>query len=200
MEHINKNIELLKKRLAALDLQASYELASKIKYEIVSLGNELSLVSPELAPKYNLFSKVEGYLDDTIVCLEIGEEIPHMKAELSITGHEYWLNLIHTAVYKLSEKESVPKYEKAFVGIYTGMPKGYNNTRVWDTSNRAINLVLNNLKGIFFPDDDIEHMAFSVVGGWSREPKTVIYIGDLSLQSVLIMQKLILVKDENMIF
>ena len=118
MEHINKNIELLKKRLAALDLQASYELASKIKYEIISPRKELFPVSPEVAPKQNLFSKVDGYLEDTIVCLEIGEEIPHMKAELSVTGHEYWLNLIHTAIYKLSEKNSVPKSEKVFVGIY----------------------------------------------------------------------------------
>lgn len=200
MEHVNKNIELLKKRLAALDLQASYELATKIKYEIISLESELSLASPALAPKHNFFSKVEGNLEDAIICLEIGEEIPHMKAELSASGHEYWLNLIHTAIYKLSEKESVPKYEKAFVGIYTGMPKGYNNTRIWDASNRAINLILKNLKGVFFPDDDIEHMAFSVVGGWSREPKTVIYIGDLYSQSDLIMRKLILVTNENMIF
>ena len=80
------------------------------------------------------------------------------------------------------------------------MPKGYNNTRIWDTSNRAINLILNNLKGVFFSDDDIKYMEFSVISGWSSKPKTVIYIGNLRLQSVLIMQKLILAKDENMIF
>ena len=36
-----------------------------------------------------------------------------------------------------------------------------------DTSNRAINLIINNLKGIFFRDDDFEHMAFRVVAKWS---------------------------------
>ena len=38
--------------------------------------------------------------------------------------------------------------------------KGSDNARVWDTSKRAIQIVLNNLKGIFFRDDDLEQMTF----------------------------------------
>ena len=57
---------------------------------------------------------------------------------------------------------------------------------MWDTSNRAIQVVLNNLKGIFFRDDDMEHMAFSVVGRWGEGTgKTVIRIFDFArLQQV----------------
>ena len=52
---------------------------------------------------------------------------------------------------------------------------------MWDTSNRAIQVILNNLKGIFFLDDDIEHMAFSVAGKWGEGPgKTVIRVFDFA--------------------
>lgn len=63
--------------------------------------------------------------------------------------------------------------------IEIATPKGSDNARVWDTSNRAIQIILNNLKGIFFRDDDMEHMAFSVVGRWGEAPgETVIHIMD----------------------
>jgi hypothetical protein len=200
VEQIIRNIKLLERKLADFDLQASYDLATKIKYEIVGLGEEVSSFAPEQDKKNNLFCKVDGYIDGGIVRLEIGKELPHAKAELSAAGHEYWLKLIHTAIAELAEKFTIPKLEKAFVGIFTAMPKGYNNTKIWDVSNRAINLILNNLKGIFFSDDDIEHMAFSIVGSWSAEPKAIIFIGDFNSQSAKIMEKLILVKDENMLF
>lgn len=43
------------------------------------------------------------------------------------------------------------------VEIRIATPKGSNNVKVWDT--RAIQVLSNNLKGIFFPDDDMEHMS-----------------------------------------
>ena len=55
-------------------------------------------------------------------------------------------------------------------------PRGTNNANVWDTSNRAINAVINNLMGIFFRDDNMEHMAFSVVGRWGEEGTTILRI------------------------
>ena len=197
MEQILKNIKTLEKKLAGYDLRASYDLAAKIKYGIIRLGEEISTVAPELTPEDGFFCKVDGYMDDGIACLEIGEELPHTKVELSAAGHEYWLKLIYAAIGRLAEKSAVPHFDKAFVGIYTAMPHGYNNTKVWDASNRMINLVLNNLKGTFAADDDIEHMAFAVVGGWSSEPKTIIFIGDFETQSAEIMRKLVLVKAEN---
>ena len=60
----------------------------------------------------------------------------------------------------------LPYFEKAFVTIRIVTPRGSHNARVWDTSNRAIQIILNNPKGIFFEDDNIEHMAFSVIGSW----------------------------------
>lgn len=58
--------------------------------------------------------------------------------------------------------------------------RGTENHKVWDTSNRAINLVINNLKGIFFRDDGFEYMAFSVVAKWGEIGRTTIRIFELS--------------------
>lgn len=50
---------------------------------------------------------------------------------------------------------------------------------MWDTSNRSINVIINNLKGIFFLDDDnIEHMAFSVADRWGWPGKTVLRVSE----------------------
>ena len=55
--------------------------------------------------------------------------------------------------------------ELAVAGTVNTCPaKGSDNARVWDTSKRAIQIVLNNLKGIFFRDDDLEQMTFSGTG------------------------------------
>lgn len=82
----------------------------------------------------------------------------------------------------------MPQFDKAIVCLLLEMPRGANTARIWDTSNRAINLILNNLKGVCFPDDSIEHMAFTVVGRWSETPKMTIFIGDFVVQSVEIMR------------
>ena len=69
-------------------------------------------------------------------------------------------------------------FGKALVEIEITTPRGSDNSRLWDTSNRAINIVINNLKGIFFEDDNIEHMAFWVAGRWGEEGSTVIRISE----------------------
>jgi len=46
------------------------------------------------------------------------------------------------------------------------------------TSNRAINVIINNLKGIFFDDDDFEHMSCSIEASWGKIGMTEIRICD----------------------
>ena len=69
--------------------------------------------------------------------------------------------MIHKAIAQ-QVKIGFPYFKKAHVHIRITAPRGNNNQKVWDTSNRAINVVINNLKGIFFDDDDFEHMSCSV--------------------------------------
>lgn len=94
----------------------------------------------------------------------------------------YKAQAFHFIMYAI-EKESwtvIPKFQKAMVMIEITTPRGTDNPRVWDTSNRAINLIINNLKGIFFKDDDFEHMAFSVIAKWGEIGSTTIRICELS--------------------
>ena len=62
--------------------------------------------------------------------------------------------MIHAAIQEAAAQEGLPQFYRAFVQIEVTTPRGSNNHQLWDTCNRAVNLVINNLKGIFFWDDD----------------------------------------------
>ena len=103
---------------------------------------------------------------DKMVCLVIPEPLPGLK-ELTGTLEEHWTRMIHEAIAQQA-KTGIPRFEKAHVHIRITAPRGTNNSKVWDTSNRAINVIINNLKGIFFDDDDFEHMSCSVEASWGK--------------------------------
>jgi predicted phosphohydrolase len=123
----------------------------------------------------NTKEAVNGSVIKDVVVLEIKEALPPSKKLISDT-HDYWIDLIHTAIGQAAFGQKLPYFEKAFVLIEITTQKYTDNTQLWDTSNRSINLVINNLKGIFFKDDNLEHMAFGVVGNWGETSKTVIKI------------------------
>ena len=114
-------------------------------------------------------------LSDKSVTLIINEPLPPSK-KLTSAVHDYWLELIHGAIRELAQRQKPPYFDKAFVLIEITTSKHTDNTQLWDTSNRSINLVINNLKGIFFKDDNLEHLAFGAVGKWGERGKTVIQI------------------------
>ena len=113
---------------------------------------------------------------DKMVCLVIPEPLPGLK-ELTGTVEEHWTRMIHEAIAKQA-KIGIPRFEKAHVHIRITAPRGTNNSKVWDTSNRAINVIINNLKGIFFDDDDFEHMSCSIEASWGKMGMTEVRIGD----------------------
>ena len=126
----------------------------------------------------NHSSKQENNPKKQMVTLVIPEPLPGMK-ELTGALEKHWVTMIHAAI----EKESItgiPKFHKAMGMIEITTARGTKNSKVWDTSNRAINLIINNLKGIFFRDDDFEHMAFSVIAKWGEIGRTTIRICELS--------------------
>lgn len=112
------------------------------------------------------------------VILTIGEALPSMK-RLTEAIEEHWKAMIHGAIEQAARQGPLPRFKKAFVELEIVTPRGSDNARLWDTSNRAINVVINNLKGIFFEDDNMEHMAFSVVGRWGEQEVTSIRITEL---------------------
>ena len=85
-----------------------------------------------------------GYLTKAgIAVLEMGEALPRSKIGMMPDVHEHWLDLIHGAISDLAKKDKVPQFEKAMVGIHITTEAG-RSKQLWDTSNRAVNLVLNN--------------------------------------------------------
>lgn len=129
-----------------------------------------------------------GTNEAQVVTLTIQEPLPSMK-KLTEAIEEHWKSMIHAAIRKAAQQESLPYFNKAMVEIEVITPKGSDNVRVWDTSNRAINVIINNLKGIFFRDDDMEHMAFSVVGSWGEKGVTIIRILDFDrLQQIRVIR------------
>ena len=113
---------------------------------------------------------------DRVVCLVIPEPLPGIK-ELTGTVEEHWTRMIHEAIAQQA-RIGIPRYKKAHVHIRITAPRGTNNSKVWDTSNRAINVIINNLKGIFFDDDDFEHMSCSIQASWGKMGMTEIRICD----------------------
>lgn len=104
--------------------------------------------------------------------------IPSMK-RLTEAIEEHWKAIIHEAIGQAACQGPLPHFEKASVELEIVTPRGTDNARLWDTSNRAINVIINNLKGIFFEDDNMEHMVFSVVGRWGEQGVTTIRISEL---------------------
>ena len=137
-----------------------------VMYDMIDFGSASKRIIGEVA--------VSQTDSDKMVCLKISEPLPGFK-ELTGTVEEHWTRMIHEAIAKQS-KIGIPRFEKAHVHIRITAPRGTNNRKVWDTSNRAINVVINNLKGIFFDDDDFEHMSCSIEANWGKIGMTEIRI------------------------
>ncbi len=158
-------------------LRKLYNLSLRLQSQILAVIRDRESFSP--LPKQERLAAAHsaGCQANDILTLTLREPLPAMK-KLTEAIEEHWKDMIHSAIRQASLQGPLPYFEKAFVEIEIVTPKGSNNVRVWDTSNRAINVIINNLKGIFFHDDDMEHMAFSVVGCWGKEGVTVIRVSD----------------------
>ena len=156
-------------------LQKAYEITLRLRSQIIGVIYDMKQYNGLIA---NDSPKQEIKRNRQVVTLIIPEPLPGMK-ELTAAVEEHWVTMIHDAIEQES-RTGIPKFQKAMVMIEITTPRGTDNQRVWDTSNRPINLIINNLKGTFFWDDDFEHMAFSVVAKWGKIGRTTIRICELS--------------------
>ena len=146
-----------------IKLQKAYEPTLRLRSQIIGIIYDMKQYTGSAEIDFPYQEVGDKKQTATLI---IPEPLPGMK-ELAAAVEKHWMTMIHNVI----EKESItgiPKFQKAMVMIEVTTPRGTDNPRVWDTSNRAINLVINNLKGIFFRDDHLEHMAFSVVAKWGR--------------------------------
>ena len=161
--------------ITAQDLYKAYDTVIRLRSQLLGVIHDQETFAADCsAPALaELFS--DGSIINGSAILTIDEPLPPIK-ELTASVEEHWLNLIHTAIDKAAQEQKLPHFQKAFVWIEVVTPKYTNNAKLWDTSNRAVNLIINNLKGVFFKDDDHEHMAFGVAGRWGEKGITVIRI------------------------
>ena len=174
--NIDKTIEQIKKcASSSTHLHKAYELTQRLQSQLLALIYDAEAFSDPAGQEQLANSKSFGRFENSTVMLVLEEPLPSMK-RLTEAVEEHWKAMLHAAISKTAQQETLPYFEKAMVEIEIVTPMGTNNTKVWDTSNRAIQLILNNLKGIFFRDDDMEHMAFSVVGKWGEKGVTTVRI------------------------
>lgn len=160
------------------ELHKMYDLTLRLQSQLLGVIYDMETFSPTARQELLARSHSSGTNKGDVVTLTIYEPLPAMK-RLTEALEEHWKAMLHAAIAEAAQQEPPPFFEKAMVEIKIVTPRGTNNANVWDTSNRAINVVINNLKGIFFHDDNLEHMAFSVVGSWGEKGVTILRISEL---------------------
>ena len=178
---LHKALERVEENLPK-DRKITFEMLEKAYQQTLWLRSHILGVMYDMmefgsATKRSI-GEVSASLTDSgrVVCLMIPEPLPGLK-ELTGAVEEHWTRMIHEAIAQQA-KTGVPYFEKAHVHIRITSPRGTNNRKVWDTSNRAINVIINNLKGIFFDDDDFEHMSCSIEASWGKMGMTEVRICD----------------------
>ena len=159
-------------------LRKAYDLTIKLQSQLLGVIYDMEAFTPGSTEARIAVDHSHGENNGTSVTLTINEVLPSMK-RLTEAIEEHWKAMVHEAIDKVARQAPLPYFEKAMVEITIITPRGTNNANVWDTSNRAVNVIINNLKGIFFRDDNIEHMAFSVVGLWGETGATILRISEL---------------------
>jgi len=158
----------------AAQLEKAYELTLRLRSQLIAVQYDMeqfgtAAITPAVEPV-----EQASQTEKQMIVLTIPEPLPARK-ELTSNVEDHWIQMIHNAIAQES-KTGLLYFEKAFVLIRIQTPRGTNNKQVWDTSNRAINVVINNLKGIFFDDDDFQHMACGIVADWGEIGQTEIRI------------------------
>ena len=155
-------------------IEKAYELTLRLRSQLIAVQYDIERFGMAAVTPVDEPVKQLPQTEKKTVVLTIPEPLPARK-ELTSNVEEHWIQMIHDAIAQES-KTGLPYFEKAFVLIRIQTPRGTNNKQVWDTSNRAINVVINNMKGIFFDDDDFEHMACGIVADWGEIGHTEIRI------------------------
>ena len=177
----HKTLDRIRENLPA-DRRVTFEMLEKAYEQTLWLRSHIlgvmyDMIDFSSASKRTIGEVSVSQTDSAkMVCLVILEPLPGLK-ELTGTLEEHWTRLIHEAIAQQA-KIGIPYFEKAHVHIRITAPRGTNNSKVWDTSNRAINVIINNLKGIFFDDDDFEHMSCSIEASWGKIGMTEVRICD----------------------
>ncbi len=180
LKRIEKNINF-KGKNDVKKLKVAYEETLRLRSQLIAIIHDKEQFIHIPCHIFNRdFFTCERTEKKKSVTLTINEPLPSTK-ELTEAVEEHWIKMIHDELVREC-KTGIPVFDKAFVMIEITTPRGTHNCKLWDTSNRSINVIINNLKGILFMDDNFKHMAFGVTADWGEEAKTVIKIIDFDEQ------------------
>ena len=188
---LHKTLERLEANLPE-DREITFEMLEKAYEQTLWLRNYIIGIMYDMIDFGSASKRTIGGVsvsqtdNNQVVCLMIPEPLPGIK-ELTGAVEEHWTRMIHEAIAQQA-KIGIPHFKKAHVHIRITSPRGTNNRKVWDTSNRAINVIIINLKGIFFDDDDFEHMSCSIEASWGKIGMTEVIIfnyKDFKLNSII---------------
>lgn len=163
--------------VSAKQLRKMYDLTLKLQSQLLGVIYDIETFTPDPSAERIASEHACGVNGGKAVILTIAEPLPPMK-RLTEAIEEHWKAMLRTAIDEAERQGPLPYFDRAMVDIEIITPRGTNNANMWDTSNRAINVIINNLKGIFFLDDNLEHMAFSVTGRWGEAGKTVLRVSE----------------------
>lgn len=135
-------------RPVSTKLKHAYEQTLRLQSQILSLIYDAETFGTSAGQSRFAKERGGGWNGGTSVTLTIYEALPPMK-KLTEAIEEHWKAALHAAIGEAVWQGPLPHFEKAFVEIDVVTPRGSDNARLWDTSNRAINVIINNLKGIF---------------------------------------------------
>ncbi len=173
---LQKTLKTLEKHLQEDQLYKAYDQILRMRSQVIGVIHDREQFGTGEAPVKKRPACQTRSTEKQMVMLTIPELLPAMR-ELTGAVEQHWVDMIHDAIAKEAET-GLPYFEKAFVWIEITAPRGTKNPKVWDTSNRAINVIINNLKDIFFWDDNFEHMAFGAEASWGESGETRVYIMD----------------------
>lgn len=136
--------------MSAARFRRMYDLTLRLQSQLLSVIYDIETFGGVRKHRHNRIADLHstGQNENSVVVLTISEALPPMKG-LTVAIEEHWKAMIHAAIEEAARQAPLPYFGKAMVEIEVITPRGSNNARLWDTSNRAINVIINNLKGIF---------------------------------------------------
>lgn len=137
------------------ELKRAYRHTIQLQSQLLAVVYDIEMFGGIPSGRRFALEQSAGENSGDTVTLTIAEPMPSMK-KLTEAVEEHWKAMVHSAIAQAARQDTLPYFQKAFVEIEVITARGSNNARLWDTSNRAINVIINNLKGIFFEDDSVK--------------------------------------------
>lgn len=204
LSFLQKDSKITPEKLMKL-LEAMYFCSNALRNNISGAIEYLQLLAqlkdssfPGTWADETLFCSDAEILENGIILIRIPEDLPKFSKELNLSCRKRWQGYIYHALKKLKMNHGIlPYYGNAMIVIEVHSPSGVSGIYKWDVSNRTYNIIINDLKGLVFPDDNAINLIFAVAGVYDSDRQTLLYIGDFERHRNAIMQNLIKTRQQN---